>query len=116
MVKYFIGNVYYQWHDIPLSRAFTEFLEKDGDYYKEITYKSLDRKLRFFGRIFEELKRQGKVGTTNPRTMKPEDIHAFVGNRIKNKVKSNVILHDLSTLKTFLLSFGNNAVDEYKIK
>jgi integrase/recombinase XerD len=31
-------------------------------------------------------------------------------------VKNNVILHHLSTLKTFLLSFGNNAVEEYKIK
>jgi len=100
----------------PFITGVREFLEKDGDYYKEITCKSLDRKLRFFGKIFEELKKQGKVGTTNPRNINPEDVHAFVGNRIKNKVKNNVILHDLSTLKTFLLSFGNNAVDEYKIK
>lgn len=53
----------------PFITCVKEFLEKDGDYYKSETYRSLDRKLRHFGKIFEELKKEGKVTTSNPLTI-----------------------------------------------
>jgi site-specific recombinase XerD len=100
----------------PFITGITEFLKKDGDYYEEITRRSYDRKLRFFGKIFEDLKKEGKVSSTNPKTITEDDIYAFVGTRVKDGIKPDTILHDLSTLRLFLMNFGNNAVEKYKIK
>ena len=77
----------------PFITGVTEFLKKDGDYYEDITRKSHDRKLRFFGKIFEDLKKEGKVSSTNPKSITEDDIYAFVGHTCQRRHQTR---HDTS--------------------
>lgn len=94
----------------------------------ESTEKEEARKYRYLARVFEQLKAQGLVKTTDPRRMKREDVQAFMhwmktkkpvmpweqGKRLKPLAPSAQTRY-LTLLDNLLTAFKNHTIDNMKI-
>lgn len=68
----------------PFIAAVNLYLKNREGLISPSTYKEENKKLRYIGGIFQELKEGGKVGTTDPRYICRTDIQAFFG-RMREK-------------------------------
>ena len=95
----------------PFRHAVNEFMDAYRGVYADTTYRELDRRFRRIGRILEDLRSSGEVSTTDPARMTPEDVKAFaVYLRTISKVRPASLQHDVGTLQTICMYFGNDCV------
>jgi integrase len=62
----------------PFSGALREYMDSRRGLIAESTYIENERKLRYLGKVLEELKSKGKLRTTDPRLLKTEDVQVFL--------------------------------------
>jgi integrase/recombinase XerD len=82
------------------------------------TYDEEERKYRYIGGVFEDLKKQGKVQTTDPRHMKRQDIQEFMAWMRTKKPKSLAPSAQeklISLLNNLLTAFKNRVIDDMKV-
>ncbi len=79
--------------------------------YAATTFRELDRRYRRIGQIFEELRSEGKVSTTDPAKMTPEDVKAFaVYLRRVSDIRPASLQHDIGTLQNLCMFNDNDCV------
>ncbi len=100
----------------PFTDCAKEYLPTERGHLADSTYETLGRKLRQMGRIFKELKDEGKVSTDNPRKMTAQDIDVYVGFRRAAGVDEATLRKDVSDLKKLTSYFDNDAVAAFKTK
>ena len=100
----------------PFTDCLNEYMPLEYGHIASSTYATTRRKLVQLGKIFHELKQDGRVSTDNPRKITAKDIDAFVGYRKANGVVDATILKDLGILKKMLAYFDNDAVSAFKSK
>lgn len=100
----------------PFTDCLNEYMPLEYGHIASSTYATTRRKLVQLGKIFHELKQDGRVSTDNPRKITAKDIDAFVGYRKANGVVDATILKDLGILKKMLADFDNDAVSAFKSK
>ncbi|MBQ7978751.1 MAG: site-specific integrase [Candidatus Methanomethylophilaceae archaeon] len=100
----------------PFTDCIKEFMPTQRGYYEDITYDSVHRKLKHLGEIVEKLKAEGSLTTSNPKKFTARDIDVIVGYRNAEGCDASTIRSDLKCLEKMLLSFDNNAVEQFKIK
>lgn len=100
----------------PFTECLNEFLPLEEGHISTDSLGTMYRRLRQIGRIFKELKEEGKVSTDNPRFITPRDVDIFVGYRKKNGIKNTTILKDLSYMSKLFGYFDNEAVYKFKFK
>jgi len=100
----------------PFTDCINLYLPVEDGHTSAETLASTQRRLVQIGRIFHQLKAEGKVSTDNPRKIMPQDIDAFVGYRKKCKIKNTTILKDLGYLSKMLTYYDNEAVSKFKAK
>lgn len=72
------------------------------------------RKLRYFGRILEELKATGRVSTTDPRHMDQGDVEAFITFIKRKGVQEATRTKYLQILDRHLQLWGNSVIQDMK--
>ena len=100
----------------PFTDCLNEYMPLECGHIASSTYATTRRKLVQLGKIFHELKQDGRVSTDNPRKITAKDIDAFVGYRKANGVVDATILKDLGILKKMLAYFDNDAISAFKSK
>lgn len=95
----------------PFRSATKDFMRAYEGVYAETTYRELDRRYRRIARIFEELRSEDKVSTTDPAKMSPEDVREFATylRRVRD-VSPGSLQHDVGTLQALCMYFGNDCV------
>lgn len=95
----------------PFRHAVKEFMAAYRGVYADTTYRELDRRFRRIGGIFEELRREGAVSTTDPARITPEDVKEFaVYLRTIRGVEPSSLQHDVGTLQTICMFNENDCV------
>lgn len=100
----------------PFTDCLNEYMPVEYGHISSSTYATSRRKLVQIGKIFHQLKQDGKVSTDNPRKITAKDIDAFVGYRKACGMVNSTILKDLGLLKKMLSYFDNDAVSAFKSK
>lgn len=100
----------------PFTDCLNEYMPVEYGHISSSTYGTNRRRLVQIGKIFHELKQDGRVSTDNPRKITARDIDAFVGYRKANGIVNTTILKDLGLLKKMLSYFDNDAVSAFKSK
>ena len=70
----------------PFTDCLNEYMPLEYGHIASSTYATTRRKLVQLGKIFHELKQDGRTSTDNPRKITAKDIDAFVGYRKANGV------------------------------
>lgn len=100
----------------PFTDCLNEYMPVEYGHISSSTYGTNRRRLVQIGKIFHELKQEGRVSTDNPKKITAKDIDAFVGYRKANGIVNTTILKDLGLLKKMLSYFDNDAVSAFKSK
>jgi len=100
----------------PFLTCAKKYLKSVGDGYAQTTSAELERRFRRMGQEFKELLESGKVSTSNPEKISPEDVLAYVTELKKKGMKENGISHNLGPLNNLLAYAGNPAVTVFKQK
>lgn len=83
------------------------YIERRKPFLAKTTYDDLERKVRYLNKVFVRLKKEGKVGTTNPGKMTREYIGVFV-EHIRSTGSQNYLVCLLRFLKQICEFAGNN--------
>lgn len=104
----------------PMLPAMTDFLEGIEPYYGETTLRTMTRGLRVVHQAFQELRREGKVSTTNPKKLAKEDIEALLewmktretrnGTGLNPTTRANYLLY----LENLMKWVGNPLIGQMK--
>lgn len=97
----------------PFLEVGMRYMAKRKPYLAETTYDDLVRKVKYLSKVFVELKRDGKVRTTNPERMNYEDIGTFV-EYIRETGSQNYLVSILRFLKQICEYAGNNVFAEMR--
>jgi len=98
----------------PFKAGIMYYIVRNEAYILETTIKENARKLYYFADVFLELKREGKVRTTDPRHMDRQEIEAFMVWLRRQDLQVSTRRKYLSVLDSFLLFWGNNIIREMK--
>lgn len=98
----------------PFSGGLRYYEAKRSTKYSKSTMEENIRKLRMFARIFEELKSNGLVRTTDPRCIDSYDVEAFIDYMKEKKLGSNTKVKYINVLESYLVTFGNYTIGEMK--
>jgi len=91
-----------------------QYMERRKPFLAKSTYDDKLRKVRYLNRVFVELKKAGKVSTTNPEKMNREDVGAFIeymreaAGQDDDSNSQNYIVNILGFLKQICEYSGNN--------
>ena len=100
------------------SRPFAYGIELYRDrmlaYMSDLTITENCRKLRYFSDIFLELKKSGRITTTDPRHMGCREIEAFMGVLRQKKISSVTKKSYLKVLSGYLQFFENDIISTMK--
>lgn len=108
----------------PFLEVGKRYLERRKPFLAKSTFDDLERKSRYLNRIFVQLKKEGKVSTTNPEQFSARDIGAFreymktasaeelesTGKR--KKAQQNYLVGLLQFLKQICVFSGNDVFSE----
>jgi integrase/recombinase XerD len=98
----------------PFAPATTAYIKSRRGIVGEATYREESRKLQYLGKVWEQLKKEGKVKTTDPRRIGREDVQEFMAwmNARPNKLDVETKLSYLKYLKGLLKYFRNYTFEE----
>ncbi len=100
----------------PFQGGIKYYVAKRSPFLRPSTIGEEERKLRYFAKIFECLKKEGCVKSTDPRHISKNDIAAFfewMENRGLDVVARQKYIQ---ILKNYLLIFDNNAIDRIQVQ
>ena len=83
-------------------------------YMSETTIEENSRKLRYFADIFLQMKRSGKINTTDPRHIGEVEIEMFSGYMRKKGLSTTTRRSYLKMLNSYLRFFENDIIDRMK--
>lgn len=95
----------------PFSAAANEFLAAYNGVYSRGMADELRRRYPKIGRQLEILKTAGKISTTNPKNMTPDDVKEYVKYQRQRGLKPASISHDVSSIAVLCSYCGNQCVD-----
>jgi len=96
----------------PFMAAVNKFMNSYFGVYSEGTYKELQRRYPKIAKQLIALEEKGKIASTDPRKLTPEDIKEYVLSQRAKGLKDGSINHDLGSLKNLCLYVsGNNCVE-----
>jgi integrase len=98
----------------PFVAGINKYLAKRYGTIADSTYTEDERKLKYIGEVFDELKGLNKVSTTDPRHMTCEDLQQFMGWMRGKKLDPTTQLKYLNHLNGMLRFFKNHVIDEMK--
>jgi integrase/recombinase XerD len=85
---------------------------RKGSWNQDTTTKEERRKLEQMGRMFEDLKAQGRVSTTDPRYITKGDVLEFMAEL--RKVDPSYQAKQIGRLKQYLGFYKNHVIDDMK--
>ena len=104
----------------PWIPAVTDFLEGVRPYYGEATMRTMTRGLKVIHSALQELRREGKVSTTNPKKLTKADVEMFLewmktretrnGTGLNPTTRANYMLY----LENLLKWVGNPTISQMK--
>lgn len=98
----------------PFAAAIETHMKKRYGILSETTYKEEERKLRMLAKVFEDLKREGRIDTTDPRHMRRKEIQEFLAWMKRQGLDPTAQDKYLKFLKVFLRSFRNRVIEDMK--
>ena len=98
----------------PFSGGIRYYEAKRSTKYSRSTMEENVRKLRMFARIFEEMKKNGLVRTTDPRCIDSYDIEAFLDYMKERRLGMNTKVKYTNVLESYLVTFNNYTIGEMK--
>ncbi len=98
----------------PFSGGIRYYEAKRSTKYSRSTMEENVRKLRYFARVFEEMKSNGLVRTTDPRTIDSYDVEAFLDWMKENRLEMSTKIKYSNVLESYLVTFGNHVVGDMK--
>lgn len=90
------------------------FISARETYCAESTLYTEEMKLRYFARLFAEMKARGETDTTDPRHMGRREIEAFLRWSKKQGLAESTRVRYLNFLENYLTWCGNGIVGEMK--
>lgn len=97
----------------PFAAGINPFIDsRKGTWDPETTMPEERRKLQQIGRMFEDLKSQGRVSTTDPRHIKRSDVQEFMVEL--RKVDPSFQQPQMRRLKQYLRFFKNYVIEDMK--
>lgn len=96
----------------PFASAMEHYLQRRFGTVADSTYKEEERKLKYLGNVFENLRSEGKVRTTDPRHIQRHDIQAFMSWMRKKEIDPVAQAKYLQYLKGFLRCFKNHVLED----
>ena len=101
----------------PFMAAVNRFMESYFGVYAPGMYSELQRRYPKISKQLIELEIEGKISTTDPSKLTPEDIKAYVTYLKSKKLKEASVSHDLSAIRNLCMFIsGNNCVEVAKIQ
>ena len=104
----------------PFSAAIKHYLEKRYGTVSDTTYDEEERKLRYLAGVFESLKNEGRISTTDPRRMGRKEVQEFLawmrdpraheGKALDPTAQSKYMQY----LNNFLKAFKNHVIADMK--
>lgn len=86
-----------------------QFMRSMDRKYMEGTKDSVWRRYKRMDKDIEYLYRLGKLSTTSPNKMTPEDVHNFIAYRESLDVSDSEMVHELAALSNIFTFIGNDA-------
>lgn len=98
-----------------LTRAY-QYLESYDAFLSETTIAEYRGKLRYFNRIFMELKKEGKVNTTDPGKFREKEISEFLKNMKQRGLNVNSQVKSIQILNGLIRYCNNSVIDQMRAK
>lgn len=98
----------------PFAAAIKHYLDRRYGTVAESTYKEEERKLRYLAGVFEKLKDERRINTTDPRHMTRREIQEFMAWMRREGLDPVAQAKYLQYLKGFLKCYKNFVMDEMK--
>ncbi len=95
----------------PFLASVVKYLDTRRGVVAESTFNEESRKLRYLGRILEELKAKGKISSTDPRLVTRKDIQAFLTLMSEKGLDGETKAKYLQYLGGLLIFFGNPVLE-----
>lgn len=92
------------------------FMAKREPYLSTSTVEENTRKLLMLGRILTNLKKEGMIKTTDPRSMIPSDIEGLLLWMKREELKITTREKYLSISNSYLKFWGNSAIEQIRIE
>lgn len=99
----------------PFRAGIPHFIEARSPYCTTTTIAEDARKLRYFARVFEGLRAEGKAGTTDPRHMGRREVEAFLTWMKARGLSSSTRAKYLKILDHYLTSWGNRTISDLRL-
>ncbi len=98
----------------PFLAAAAKYLDTRNGVVAKSTFSEEKRKLRYLGGVFQELRKKGKVGTTDPRLIARKDIQEFLDWMSDRGLDAETKAKYLQYLGGLLVFFGNTVLETMK--
>lgn len=98
----------------PFSGAIPHYLERRIGVIAESTFREEERKLRYLSEVFEELKMEGRIKTTDPRHIGRREIQEFLYWMKRRGLDPTAQAKYIQYLNNFLKAFRNMIIEEMK--
>lgn len=100
----------------PFLTELTEYINEQRPFRSRTTLHEEERKLRLVHKHVQELKRQGKMSTTNPKKMTERDIGEYIYFLKHNGLALNTQVKYMQHLTNFLILRGNPYIAKIKAR
>ncbi|MBM3301197.1 MAG: site-specific integrase, partial [Deltaproteobacteria bacterium] len=100
----------------PFASAIPYYMDSRYGEYAETTFIETKRKLRYLAKVFEGLKQQGMVKSTDPRHIKRKEIQELLMWMKRKGLDPTAQAKLLTVLKGFLKFFRNHIIEEMKVE
>jgi len=98
----------------PFAGAIPYYLERRVGIVMDSTYREEERKLKYLSRVFEDLKAQGKISSTDPRKISRKGIQEFLVWMKRTGLDPVAQAKYMQYLNNFLKAFKNLIIEEMK--
>ena len=98
-----------------LTQAY-RFLEDFDAFLSKSTIAEYRRKLKYFNRIFMQLKKEGKIDSTEPSKFQEKEISEFLKNMRQRGLNVNTHVKSLQILNGLLRYCNNSVIDKMRAK
>ena len=100
----------------PFQGGIKYYVAKRSAFLRPSTISEEEKKLRYFAKVFEELKTNGLVQRTDPRYISGSDVAAFFEWMQKKDLDVVARQKYVQILNHYLMIFGNNAIDRIRVQ
>lgn len=92
------------------------YVARREPYLSTSTIIEHERKLRMIGKVLEELKKQGIIKTTDPRSINLSDIEGYLLAVRKKSLEVSTREKYISIFNSYIKTFGNGAIEKLRVE